>query len=467
MKYYITFIFVFLNIILLPANQAALKILEGSEFKSANISISIRDLKSNSEICNHRPDNLTIPASTMKVITTATALEILGPDFKFETRLSYSGFITKEGILKGNLYIQGGGDPTLGSSKLGNKDFLTSWVTAVQKCGIKKIEGNVIADESLFDDEGVNPKWTWEDIGNYYAPGIYALAYRDNTLQVTFKTGNAGTAAEIVSISPDIPGLVIDNKLMSSTINFDSAWFYGAPKSLHRTVRGAIPMNKSAFVVKADIPDPAGLLVTDFKSKLNESGIEINGNKEFFDAKKMIFYVHYSVPLASLITETNQKSNNLYAEQIFKSLSINSGQPAGNNSSLNIIRNYWKSKGLDIEQLAQADGSGLSPLNAVSASFMTGLLVYMYNKSPYKNEFINSLSVSGKSGTLSGMFVNTPLEGKVFGKSGTISKVRCYTGYIFTENKKLAFTCMVNNYRGKSADMAKRIEDLLLKITKM
>jgi D-alanyl-D-alanine carboxypeptidase/D-alanyl-D-alanine-endopeptidase (penicillin-binding protein 4) len=116
--------------------------------------------------------------------------------------------------------------------------------------------------------------------------------------------------------------------------------------------------------------------------------------------------------------------------------------------------------------LYQKDGSGLSPQNVVSADFLNSLMIWMYKNSKYKNEFINSLSVSGKTGTLSGMFIHTPLEGKVYGKSGTISKVRCYTGYIITEKKEFAFTVMVNQFQGKSKEIAGIIEKFLLNISK-
>jgi D-alanyl-D-alanine carboxypeptidase/D-alanyl-D-alanine-endopeptidase (penicillin-binding protein 4) len=440
--------------------------LNSNEFVSAGVSISVVNLQTGKVSFEFQPEKLIIPASTMKIVTTATALEKLGPAFQFSTKTGYCGIIEKDGLLKGNLIVVGSGDPTPGSSRLGDTAFLDKWVAAIQKAGIRKIEGNIIADEKSFDDEGVNPKWTWEDIGNYYAPGIYAIAYKDNTLHVSFKTGKAGTPAEITGIHPQIPGLVIENKLMSSTISFDSAWFYGAPKSNFRTVRGKIPMNSNNFVVKADIPDPAALLIVDLKLKLRDAGIEVLEHQTENTSKITEIYTHYSPPLQQLIAETNQKSNNLYAEQIFKSLSLSENAPASNVKSVEIIRNYWKSKGFNVNLLSQVDGSGLSPLNTVSASFMTNLLVYMYEKSQYKNEFIQSLSVSGKTGTLSGMFLNTPLEGKVYGKSGTISKVRCYTGYILTDEKKLAFTFMVNNYQGTSKNMAALFEDFLLKITK-
>jgi D-alanyl-D-alanine carboxypeptidase/D-alanyl-D-alanine-endopeptidase (penicillin-binding protein 4) len=435
------------------------------EFKTANISISVDDLKSSKKIYSYRSEKLTVPASTMKVITTATALEMLGPDFRYKTKLAIQGEV-ENGVLNGNIIIIGSGDPTLGSSRMGNENFLNEWVGAVRNAGINKISGKILTDESCFDDEGVNTAWTWEDIGNYFAPGIYGIAYKDNTLKVKFNTSEPGRIATITGTDPVIKELQIHNYLISSEINFDSAWFFGAPKQNIRYVRGAIPMHKTNYVVKADIPDPGALLMNDFTERLQKSGIIIQNMEIKLSRNPQIIHTHQSPTLSELITESNRHSNNFYTEQIFKSLSMNNCKPANNNLSVAVIRNFWKSKGLDISQLYQKDGSGLSPQNVVSADFLNSLMIWMYKNSKYKNEFINSLSVSGKTGTLSGMFIHTPLEGKVYGKSGTISKVRCYTGYIITEKKEFAFTVMVNQFQGKSKEIAGIIEKFLLNISK-
>lgn len=448
------------------------KFINNPILKSANISVMIKDLKTGKEICSHRPYSATIPASTMKVITTATALEILGPDFRYETIINYDGNISGDGILNGNLYIVGSGDPTLGSVKTGDQNFLSKWAEAIKKAGIKQINGKIYADESRFDNEGYNSKWSWDDIGNYYAPGIYALTYLDNTLKVTFKSGAAGTTPEITDISPKIKGLEIENNLLSSKITFDSAYFYGAPNSLHRSVRGEIPAYKTSFVVKAELPCPGLTLANDFQQLLVQNGIQISQPTAGFTIKeaqndkkpsqRTIIYKHLSVPLSQIIKETNERSNNLFAEQIFKSLSLKYDKVATNKRSLDIIRKYWKDKGLDVNQLVQHDGCGLSPANAVSASFFTDLMTYMYTKSNNKEAFFKSLPIAGRTGTLSGMLKGTALEGKVFAKSGTIERVRSYTGYILLNDKAWAFAIMVNNANGSSWQTLKAIEDLLI-----
>ena len=167
--------------------------------ENAGISLLVRNLKTGETLYEWSPNKATVTASTMNVITTATFLEMYGPDFRFETRLEIDGRIEKDSTLNGNLYIRGGGDPTLGSAKAGDKDFLEKWVAAVKKAGIKKINGGVIADPGLFDQQVINPKWTWEDMGNYYAPGIHGISYMDNTYQLFFNSGKAGKLTDPIS----------------------------------------------------------------------------------------------------------------------------------------------------------------------------------------------------------------------------------------------------------------------------
>ena len=473
-RFYISTIALFVSIFLFSKNPVD-EFVNDPSFKHANISISVRDLSSQKTIFQHRPESATIPASTMKVVTTATALELMGPDFTYKTTLLHDGKIDKDGVLNGNLYIVGSGDPTLGSLRLGDKWFLDKWVKALQDAGIKQINGSIVADESRFDNEGANPKWIWEDIGNYYAPGIYGIAYRDNTLNVVFNSKGVGTTPEIVNINPVIEDLTIENNLKSSRISFDSAYFYGSPRSKERSVRGEIPANKDRFIVKAELPEPSLILIHDFQKKLTEQGISVNEEPYTLQATdysyktkgfaRTTIYTHESVPLSKIIQEINQYSNNFYAEQLFKSISLYHYGHGTNRASIQYIKQFWKSKGLDVNQLFMEDGSGLSPSNAVTAQFLTDLMTYMYQKSQYKEVFFNSLSIAGKKGTLAGLLKKTDLSGKVFAKSGTISRVRAYTGYIIQDNRQWVFTVMVNNYNGNAWQTLTKIENLLIELT--
>lgn len=433
--------------------------------ENASVSLLVKDMTTNQTLYEQRSKTSIIPASTLKLVTTATALELLGADFRFETKLEIDGTISTDSTLTGNLYIHGGGDPTLGSDSFENNEFLDKWVEMVKKAGVKKIKGRVVADASLFDDEGVNPKWTWEDIGNYYAAGAYGISYLDNTLRVTLRSDVIGSKPQIVKIVPEIPDLTIDNHLLSTTISFDSAYFYGAPHSNNRYIYGEIPAFRSAFVVKGDIPNPGLLLAQHFNDKLQLSGITLTlspTDNVGVTTKRKVIYTHLSPPLSEIITETNLHSNNLYSEHLFRYLSLKNNKIASSNGAVQVVKSYWKSKGLPTDQLFMYDGSGLSPVNAVSANFFVELLLYMNTKSKYKEVYFNSLPTAGQTGTLSSLLKNTPLQGIVHAKSGTISRVKCYAGYIDNNDKKYVFALMVNNANGNSKAVTKKIEEFLL-----
>lgn len=441
------------------------KFTDNALLRDANISILVMDLNSGATLHRSNANKSIMPASTMKLVTSATALEMLGPDFRFETGIEIDGRITSDSTLFGNIFIRGGGDPTLGSEFAGDPAFLEQWAAEIKKAGIKTITGRIFADESIYTSEAINPKWTWEDMGNYYAPGVYGLSYKDNTYRIFLKSEQAGSKPLIVRTEPEIKGLTFENELRANKITYDSAYLYGMPRSNFRIIRGAIPENKDEFIVKGDIPDPASVLILDLEQYLKLSGIVIN-NLFIPESSRRQIFTHYSPPLIEIISIINTRSNNHYAEHIFRYLSEKNGGKDSFSASSATVKNFWKSRSLPVDQLFMVDGSGLSPSNAVSAQFMVNLLEYMYKKSNFSKAFTNSLPVSGVNGTLSSFLRNTKLRGKVMAKSGTISRVKCYAGYIDYNGKKRVFAIMVNNGNGSSRAVTRKIEEFLIDISK-
>jgi D-alanyl-D-alanine carboxypeptidase/D-alanyl-D-alanine-endopeptidase (penicillin-binding protein 4) len=451
----------------LYAQNALDKFRNNALLQHANISLLVKDAANNAVVYQYGEQNSMIPASTMKIVTTATALEMLGADFRFATAVEIDGNITHEGVLKGNLIVKGAGDPTLGSDKIGDKAFMEKWIAAVKNAGITKIAGDIVIDAGIFDSEAVNPKWLWEDIGNYYASGVYGISYLDNTYQIVLQSGSAGTKPDIVKMIPEIPELVFENHLKSTNIAYDSAYIYGAPRSYFRTIQGAIPANRSNFIIKGDIPEPDILLAKNLKSELARNNIYVTGNisnAPTATRDRKTIYIHYSPPLREIIREINVKSNNHFAEHLFLTLALQHHTVATVKDAVMSVKNYWQTKGLPVDELFMCDGSGLSPANAVSANFLTELLIYMNTKSKYKDDFYRSLPLAGKEGTLIPFLKNTHLDGKVRAKSGSISRVRSYAGYIENSGKQYVFAVIVNNANGSSTDVRKKIEEFLLDI---
>ncbi len=433
--------------------------------RNANISLLVSDLSSGAKLHQHRAEKVAIPASTMKLVTTATALEILGPTYRFTTTLETDGNI-QNGILHGNLYIRGSGDPTLGSAKMGDIHFLEKWVDAVKKAGIREIKGDIIADASIYDSEGINPKWMWEDLGNYYAAGAYGISYKDNTYFLELKSGAVGTRPEILKVTPNIPELKFDNRLASTTIRFDSAYIYGAPNSNERTIYGAIPANRASFTIKGDIPNPGLVLARDFAWKLKSSGVAVSGSAtdQVKTGNRNSIYTHQSPPLSEIIREINVTSNNHYTELLFRHLALQRSKVATTNHAIRVVQDFWRLKGLPINELKMHDGSGLSPMNAVSAQFFVNLLQYM-SRSVHGHHFQASLPTAGSNGTVRNFLRGSALSGKVLLKSGSIGGVRAYAGYINSGGKRYAFAMIVNHPNATStAPTTRKMEEFLLKI---
>ncbi|MDR1680116.1 MAG: D-alanyl-D-alanine carboxypeptidase/D-alanyl-D-alanine-endopeptidase [Prevotellaceae bacterium] len=453
----------------LNAQPAVNSLINAPGLKRANISLLVKDIETGEEIAQYRADKNTVPASTTKLVTTATALEILGKEFRFETRLQYNGEII-DSTLYGNLYIKGSGDPTLGSAFTGNSLFLPQWVQAVKNLGIKCIEGAVIGDASLFDSEGVSPKWSWEDLGNYYASGAYGISIFDNTCRVSFQSGPEGSRPKILRTQPEIPNLQFDNNLKAGKTQSDNAYFYGAPLENYRSIRGRIPANRTEFISKSDIPNPVLYAAQIFTRALTDSAIIVEKEAQALFkpdsfSPRITFYVQQSPPLESIIAEINHQSNNHYAEHLFRYLGLQAATQANRENAVMVEKNYWQKNDLNISGLIVHDGCGLSPSNAISARFLTDLLCYEY-RSANREVFIKSLPVAGESGTIKNLLKNTKLQGKVQAKSGSISGVQCYAGYIFWNEKTYAFAVLINNFSGTRKNTVKLIEQYLLSVVK-
>jgi len=445
-------------------------------YKHASVGVCVLDMNSSKKIVDLNTQLCIEPASVVKLVTTAAALEIFGPDHRFETRIEYTGKI-ENGILHGNLWIKGGGDPSLGSRQTGENPeaFMIQWVEAVKNAGIYEIDGNVLADASLFDDEPVSPYWLWEDMGNYYAPGIFGLAVFDNSFQLELKSGAVGSKPEIVSVKPLLPQLTIDNNLTAVDNNLDSAYLYGAPYQWERRVFGTIPANRSHFIIKGDMPDPPGFLAGYFRDALVKSGVSVRGKafstrfpneavQEASTPSKIVCRTP-SIPLSQMIRIIHEKSDNLYTEYLLRHLALTvSNKPASARNGIQVVRNFWQKKGLDVSALYLSDACGLSPNDRVSAGFLAEMLSYMSQKSKYALIFKSSFPLAGLEGSVSGFLKGTTLEGKLRLKSGSFQSVTSYAGFYEQQGKSYVVVLLVNYADANRLQIRKDMENFLLSL---
>lgn len=455
-------------------------LLQAPYMRGASFSLVVKDVQEGRTVYSYDTDRLQSPASVLKTVATATALEILGEDYRYPTTLEYDG-ILENGTLEGNLYIKGSGDPSLGSSHFapGQNKFLSTWIAALQKAGIKHITGSVISDESIFDTEGVSIKWLREDMGNYYAPGSYGISIFDNMYKLSLQTGAAGTRPVLKGTEPDIPFIRFKNYLKAAPVSSDSAYIIGAPLDDVRYLYGVLPANREAYVLKGDIPDPALYLARYLTDQLQQKGIRVDGSPSCYrieveenrwkKGERKEIVTTYSPTLREIASVCNHVSHNLYADALVKTVGLQY-KPRRNEMissfgrGVQVVKEYWEKKGLDVFPLRMNDGSGLAPADKVSAGFMGELLVYMATESAVSDAFIASLPQAGIEGSVRNFLKGSKLQGKARLKSGGITGVRSYAGYITKDGKTYAVAVFSNNYSCPMSRMTMALEKLLLQL---
>jgi len=458
--------------------QQAIDELVGYEpMKYGSLSLCVLDVETGEIVAQHNPNMSLVPASTMKAVTTATALAVLGQSYTYKTYLEYDGKI-KDGVLKGNIYITGTGDPTLGSNLFDaapNLDVvMNSFATNIKNVGIQKIDGKVIGDASYFETAMPAANWQWNDIGNYYGAGASGLNIHENLYYLSFQQKTKlGTTPSVIEVKPKMPYLVFNNELKSDKkVTGDNAYIFGAPYSYTRFIRGTIPVGNRKFTIKGSIPDPPQYAAYSLIQKLESSGIETKkiaknifeyrreGNDKRLSRTRLATLT--SPPLSKIAKRTNEKSINLYAEAMLKAMGKRKKQEGSTIKGIEAVKEFWTQRGMDMEGFFMEDGSGLSPRNGVTSFQMSQIMRKTAKDAGIFKHFYESLSVGGRTGTARNMFKKTKAAGNIHLKSGSMRRVRAYTGYATTKSGKLiSFTIIANNFMGESRFIRKKMEKIM------
>lgn len=435
-RFFLFFLFFSSVRILQAQNEAVLKqFLQTEGLRYAQVGISIQSVSDGKEIFSYCAESALTPASVAKLFPTALALYRKGGNERFQTSVEYTGCLT-DGVLKGDLVIVAGGDPTLDSRYFPKYRFLDELMALLLQKGILSIEGKIRVEGAL-KGEQIPGSWTWEDVSNYYAAVYLPFNYRDNTFTLQYRTKETGTWAECVSMKPVLPGIEIRHEVIATSNEQDNAWIFGGPYSNILCVKGTIPANRNAFQIKGAIHDPAGVFVAELKTKLAQNHIRVE-EKECSDTTRTLLKTFVSPTLSEIIYHTNKISVNLFAEAL--------GKAIGEKDGVTNIKENLQQIGIDISGMILKDACGLSPMNAVPAKIFTDLLVYMgRNHIP---DFIASLPIAGVDGGLIGYCYASPeLKHRLKAKTGSMSGVRCLAGYLTRKDgTRLAFTILVNHY---------------------
>lgn len=431
----------------------------------AQVGVKIASLDSGQVVFEENADKLYMPASNMKIYTVAAALDKLSPDFRFTTSVYASAKPDSDGAIKGDLTIYGRGDPSFAAT-FNNGDYWKAINDLAQKIadsGVKKVDGDLIGDESYFRGPPFGAGWEWDDLQSYDGAPISALTVNNNAVDVFVRSGGGVGSSCSVSTGPAIASVSIANRaLMGPAGSRRDITITRDVGSNVIEVSGTLPMGDPGMTGIISIPDPALAFVYMLRTALLQRGVMISGRTRTITAKQrgnvpfdpsnfIELTKVLSPPLSEIAAKTLKPSQNLYTEMILRAL----GQIAGPVNDRNIrtsseaghevLKQFVATAGLDPNSYALADGSGLSRHNLISASGTLQLLVFM-SRHRYAAAFRDALPVAGVDGTLRNRMKENAATGNLRAKTGTINQVATLSGYVTSAaGERLVFSIIVNN----------------------
>jgi len=413
-----------------PAQQVPAQ--EDYQIEHALVGAYAVNMRTGKVLIDQNSEMSLMPGSCLKLVTTAAALELLGPKMRFETKLEYDGKVSG-GVLEGNLYVRGGGDPCLGSDRFTPwQKQLELWVEALGALGIQTIRGKVLADASHWEKVLAVPSWLWEDLGNYYGAGASALSFHENFYSLVFKPGaKIGERASILRLDPAISDFTLHSEVTTGPEGSgDRACIYGSEYSPLGFVYGTIPAGVESFAIKGAILDPPAFCAAAFTKALRAKGMVVEEKNLPLSKSRTSFHTTSSPSVAEIVYWTNQKSLNLYAEHLLKKMGETLYGEGSTEYGLRAVSSFLRAQKIDLAGWQIADGSGLSRKNLVTAKQLVSLLIKLQSSSHF-SLLLQSLPKQGKH---------------LKAKSGSFSSMKVsYAGYA----GDIAFAIVVNHCTDK------------------
>jgi D-alanyl-D-alanine carboxypeptidase/D-alanyl-D-alanine-endopeptidase (penicillin-binding protein 4) len=468
--------------------------LSDSRFSNAFIGMEVKSVKTGESLFHLNENKNFLPASNLKLVTTAAALGTLGPDFRYATQLVTDGKIHR-GVLKGDLIIRGSGDPTFGSPSIfPEKDpasIFDEWADTLEKLGIEKIDGAIIADPNYFTDDMYPEGWAVEDMPFYFATASGGLSFADNSVSVSVTPGLHSGAKAIYEISPETEFFSVDNnaltrepKMGTRSQGKDSSLISAyLPSNTIKVTRsqgensvsiaGTIDRGATGVHEQLSVENPALYTATVFREMLEYRGFTITGGTmaaeeleekiDYGNAQTLIQYT--SPPISEIVKVVNKKSQNFYSEQLIRTIGKEMLGRGNWESGIIAVKKYLSSLGLDADRLTIFDGSGLSRMDLISPEDIVDLLRAMQRQQKLFPAFDSSLPVMGVDGTLSDRLRQSGAMGNVHAKTGFLTGVRCLSGYVKTkDDEMLAFSILVNNYTVPTREINDLQDELILRL---
>ena len=436
------------------------------ELRRGTVAVKIASLETGKTVYEESADKYVMPASNMKNFTVAAALERLSPDFRFATSVYADSQPDASGVIKGDLRIYGRGDVSL-SGAFYEGDYLKgldSLADKIAQSGVKRVEGNLIGDESYFSGGAIPPSWEWDDLQWRSGAEVSALPLNDNTLDLSVKPGSSVGSVCNIQLLPFNQIMRVVNQCRTSATGAKSD--LTIKKALEQNIveiSGTMPVGDKGFSGFLTVSHPAELFVSLLKQRLQEKGVTVTGQTRVVGAKEKAVLSNASTsvqpveitklespPFSLIAAKTMKPSQNLYTETILWTLGEQLGDKT--NPKLTsaergtaVVKSFLQQVGIPPDAVVQWDGSGLSRHNLVTANANVQLYIYMAKQSRYAQAWRDSLTIGGTDGTLQNRFKGTAAAGNVRGKTGTIDQVSALSGYLTTASgEPLVFSIIVN-----------------------
>lgn len=430
---------------------------------NVHIGIEVVSLKNGQKLYERNAKHMFVPASTLKIFTAASALALLGTDFRFQTQLLANQEI-KQGVLQGDLYLKGSGDPSLKTEDLQNLVFKLSLA------GVRSIKGDLIIDNFDFDNIAQGPGWMWDEGAEYWTAPIDGLLVNHSSVSVWVEPGLKVTDPARVAVYPEVEGVEVKNSAKTSEkasdLRVTRRWI---TKENLIEVEGSIDLKSKPQNYTIPLEAPALYTATLFRSLLAQKGIEFVGQVRFKRAPEnaTCLALHESLPLSELIYPVLKFSDNLYSNCLFKKMGQKlQGEPGSWSKGAQAVRKFLADRAdIDVENLAIVDGDGESRYNLISPHQMVSFLSWMEDQFLFFPEFLSALPIGGVDGSLRKRMTDPAVQGKIRAKGGMMTGISGIAGYALTQdNETLAFAIMLNGFVKPAVEYKKNLEDQICKL---
>jgi D-alanyl-D-alanine carboxypeptidase/D-alanyl-D-alanine-endopeptidase (penicillin-binding protein 4) len=438
--------------------------------RSADWGIEILDPTTNKVLLAVNPDKTFLPASVLKVVTTAAALEKLGPDFRFHTGIYTNGTLSQDGTLDGNVILVGRGDPNLMDTEgeLLQQPALQELAGKLKTMGIKTIRGNVVGDDSYFDDSSHGKGWTAQDLRSAYGAPVDALSVNNNTFWVYARPTKYMQLVS-VGIEPHTSYFRIRNLgVTGSSRSKKTMYARLIPGTRTIVVSGILPV-RHTYAQHINVDKPAVVAASMLKEEIVRCGITVSGGIDVLHVGDVspelrrqwrLLADHESPPLIRALEIINKHSQNLHAEMLLRALGAEFKGVGSDEAGLQVVKEFLVEAGIDSDKIQLNDGCGLSRENLVTPRFQTSLLQFLSTR-PYFELFLNTLAVSGTDGTLRHRMSSQQVRGSIHAKTGTLNGVSTLSGYMMTKSgRNLVFSIFANNVHTSMARVKRTIDEI-------